>query len=293
MLYILIAIILWSSLGIFIKMSPLPVHILMFWSNLLSSAVLALIMIRPELRNQMPSGKKLLRLLVIGPISLVNTFAFFYAYKNTTIANAILTHYTAPIFVAVMAPLFLSEKITSRIIASVIAASAGLWIMLDMSGAQFWNMLLSGDSNTVGIAVGIFSGFGYAVLVIALRAVAVFMNIVIMAFLQNMMIMLLLLPFMDFSVGLSGSVVVILVMGFVHSTLAPVLYFRGIKEVTANRAAILGYLEPVCAIVLGFVFLGESITVKTAIGGVIVLFSGWLTIIKNSSEPGAVSNITS
>lgn len=293
MLYILIAIILWSSLGIFIKMSPLPAHILMFWSNLLSSAVLALTMIRPELRNQMPSGKKLMRLLVIGPISLVNTFAFFYAYKNTTIANAILTHYTAPIFVAVMAPLFLSEKITSRIIASVIAASAGLWIMLDMSGAQFWNMLLSGDSNTVGIAVGIFSGFGYAVLVIALRAVAVFMNIVIMAFLQNIMIMLLLLPFMDFSVGLSGSVVVILVMGLVHSTLAPVLYFRGIKEVTANRAAILGYLEPVCAIVLGFVFLGESITVKTAIGGVIVLFSGWLTIIKNSSEPGAVSNITS
>lgn len=293
MLYILAAIILWSSLGIFVKMSPLPVHVLMFWSNLLSSTVLAFIILQPDLWHQLPKGKCLLRLLLIGPISLVNTFLFFYAYKNTTIANAILTHYTAPLFVAVMAPLFLNEKITSRIIASVIAASAGLWIMLDMSAAEFWKMLLSGDSNTIGILAGIFSGVAYAVLIIALRAVTLHMNIVVMAFLQNVMILLLLLPFVDFSIGLSNSVVVICVMGLVHSTLAPILYFKGIKEVTANRAAILGYLEPVCAIILGFFFLGESITVKTAIGGVIVLFSGWLTIVKNSLEPGAVSNITS
>ncbi|MCE5311945.1 MAG: DMT family transporter [Nitrospiraceae bacterium] len=283
MLYITTAIILWSSLGIFIRMSPLPVHILMFYSNLLSCVLLSPFVLRRGLMQQFSGSKKFLKLLVIGPISLVNTFTFFYAYKHTTIANAILTHYTAPLFVAVMAPFFLHEKLTFRIAASVMAASAGLWIMLDMSAAQFADMLLKGHSNTVGMAAGIFSGFMYAVLVIVLRSVAVFMNVVVTVFLQNMMIMLLLVPFMDFSAQLPGSIIVILVMGIVHSTLAPVLYFRGIKDVTANRAAILGYFEPVGAILLGFVFLGETLTAKAAIGGMMILFSGWLTIIKNSS----------
>ena len=71
------------------------------------------------------------------------------------------------------------------------------------------------------------------------------------------------------------------VMGIVHSTIAPVLYFRGLREVTANRAAILGYLEPVCAIILGVFFLGEVVSYKTILGGSMILFSGYLTI-KNS-----------
>jgi drug/metabolite transporter (DMT)-like permease len=67
-------------------------------------------------------------------------------------------------------------------------------------------------------------------------------------------------------------------MGIVHSTIAPVLYFRGFKAVTANRAAILGYLEPVCAILLGALFLEEGVTCKTVVGGGIILFSGYLTV---------------
>ncbi|MBN2655171.1 MAG: EamA family transporter [Nitrospirae bacterium] len=287
MIFILTAIILWSSLGIFIKMSPLPVHILMFYSNLLSCLILSFVVISKSFRQEFPKGRDMIKLMIIGPVSLVNTFSFFYAYKNTSIANAILTHYTAPLFVAIMASFFLHEKLTVRIIASVAAATAGMWIMLDMSAESFVSMLLKGDSNTVGIAAGIFSGFGYAVLVVALRAFSLSMNVVIMAFVQNLMITLLLMPFVDFSVQFSGSIVSILVMGVVHSTLAPVLYFRGIKDVTANRAAILGYLEPVCAILLAFFFLGESITIKTALGGMIILFSGWLTILKNRSSASA------
>jgi drug/metabolite transporter (DMT)-like permease len=50
------------------------------------------------------------------------------------------------------------------------------------------------------------------------------------------------------------------------------------KEVTANRAAILGYLEPVCAIVIGAFFLGEEVRASTVVGGGMILFSGYLTV---------------
>ena len=55
-------------------------------------------------------------------------------------------------------------------------------------------------------------------------------------------------------------------MGIVHSTVAPILYFKGLQTVTANRAAVLGYLEPVSAILFSMVFLNEK-------PGIYLLFS--------------------
>jgi drug/metabolite transporter (DMT)-like permease len=70
----------------------------------------------------------------------------------------------------------------------------------------------------------------------------------------------------------------LLVMGIVHSTIAPVLYFKGLQTVTANRAAVLGYLEPVSAILFSMLFLDEKPGIYSVFGGVLIFFSGWLTI---------------
>ena len=70
----------------------------------------------------------------------------------------------------------------------------------------------------------------------------------------------------------------VLFMGIVHSTIAPILYYRGLREVTANRAAVLGYLEPVSAIILGAIFLNENIYWNTIAGGVLIILSGYLVV---------------
>jgi drug/metabolite transporter (DMT)-like permease len=67
-------------------------------------------------------------------------------------------------------------------------------------------------------------------------------------------------------------------MGIIHSTIAPILYFRGLQEVTANRAAVLGYLEPVCAIIISMIFLNEMPGINAIIGGMLIIFSGYLTL---------------
>jgi drug/metabolite transporter (DMT)-like permease len=67
-------------------------------------------------------------------------------------------------------------------------------------------------------------------------------------------------------------------MGIVHSTMAPILYFKGIQLVTANKAAVLGYLEPVCAIIFSIFFLNEHPGVNSIIGGALIIFSGYLTL---------------
>ena len=282
MIYILAAIFLWSSLGIVIKFSGMPVHVLMFFSCVISVLLTGSVLSKKEFRSEMPKGKSIANFLALGLVSLVNTFSFFYAYKHTSIANAVLTHYTAPVIVAFFAPVFLKERLTVKILLAVAIATAGLWVMLGVSAGELFKLAAAGDRNTGGILAGLFSGFAYALLIILIRILAKDFNPLILTFFQNFIIAAVLAPFV-FSTpqplnSLTSAWWAFAVMGIVHSTIAPVLYFRGMRDVTANRTAILGYLEPVCAIFLGALFLNETVDYKTIIGGAMILFSGYLTI---------------
>jgi drug/metabolite transporter (DMT)-like permease len=282
MIYILTAIFLWSSLGIVIKLSGMPVHLLMFFSCIISVALIGLILTKKEFRQYMPKRRGIFHLFVLGLISLINTFSFFYAYKNTSVANAVLTHYTAPVIVAFLAPIFLKERLTIKVLIAVALATAGLWIMLGVSVSQFFSLVVAGDKDAGGILAGLFSGFAYAVLIIVIRILAQNFNPMIMTFFQNLFIAVVLSLFVFSTPKLLNSLTsawwAFGVMGVVHSTIAPILYFRGMKDVTANKTAILGYLEPVCAILLSMIFLGAGLNYKTIIGGSMILFSGYLTI---------------
>ena len=66
--------------------------------------------------------------------------------------------------------------------------------------------------------------------------------------------------------------------GALHSTLAPLLYYNALRKVMAQHAAILGYMEPLAAIPLAFLFLSETPSLVALFGGVLILFSGYLVI---------------
>ncbi len=266
--YILLAIFLWSSLGIVVRLSGVEIHLLIFYSAVVSLITQGTILSTKNYRQKIPGFKKLRYALLIGFVSFLNIYSYFYAFKHTTIANAVLTHYTAPIIVAFLAPLFLKEKITKSIIAVIIIASAGLWILLN--GFSF----AEGDSK--GIAAGLFSGFTYAMIVIITRIHAGGFNPLVLAFFTNSVIAILFLPFVrEFPVNAIWSY---LFMGIVHSTIAPILYFKGLQYVNANKTAVLGYLEPVSAIILGIMLLNETPGKNSIIGGAMIFFSGYIAL---------------
>lgn len=266
--YILLAIFLWSSLGVIVRLSNVPIHILIFYSMTVSVIVQGIILSLKEYRKEIPGIKRLKFLLILGPFTLLNTFSYFYAFNNTTIANAVLTHYTAPVIVAFLAPLFLREAITRKIIIVIIIASIGLWIMLN--GFSFT------EGHTAGIMAGLLSGLAYAIIIIVVRIYAQNFSPLVLVFFQNIIVLILLAPFVsEFPLN---AMWFFLLMGVVHSTVAPMLYFKGMQEVTANRAAVLGYLEPVCAIFFSMLFLDEVIGIRSLIGGALIIFSGYLTL---------------
>jgi drug/metabolite transporter (DMT)-like permease len=266
--YILSAIFLWSSLGIVVRLSGVAIHILIFYSLVISIIVQGILLSRKDYRRKIPELGRLRYAFILGVLSLLNTYSYYYAFKHTTVANAVLTHYTAPVIVAFLAPLFLREIITRRIVAVIIIASIGLWIMLD--GLSFK------EAQIAGITAGFVSGLAYAIIVIFLRMHAQKFNPLVLAFFSNVSIAVLLAPFIrEIPLHALWSY---LFMGIVHSTIAPILYFKGLQLVTANKAAVLGYLEPVGAIIFGMIFLWEYPTAISLIGGALIIFSGYLTL---------------
>lgn len=274
-LYILLAIFLWSSQGVVVRLSGVEVHILLFYSQLVSVILQGLIVSQKKYRAEITGLNKLSHPFILGIFLMLNNLAFFYAFQNTTIANAVLTHYTAPIIVAFLAAAFLGEKVTGRLITAITVASAGLWILLDgcsISAAQGY-----------GIAAGLASGLSYAIIIILSRSYARHFSPVVLSFLANSCVVVMLLPFIR--VLPLHAWRSLLIMGIVHSTVAPILYYKGLQTVTANRAAVLGYLEPVSAILFSMVFLNEVPHLYSFFGGVMILFSGYLTVRGEDMKP--------
>lgn len=285
-LLILAAILLWSSLGFFVRISGVPVHVIIFYSALFSLFFQGFLFTRERFRRSLPPASELPLIFLLALCSLVNTFTFFFSYAATSIANAVLTHYIAPIIVAVLAVFFLKEKITARIVLSLAIASGGLWIML--SGPALAELRSNGlietisgrgfrlSQDTLGIASGLISGIAYAVIIILIRIFTRKFDPYILVFIQNSFIVLLLLPFVRMVPW--DKMGIFILMGFLHSTAAPFLYYRGLRDVQASRAAILGYFEPVGAIMTGILMLHEWPDTKAWLGGFLILVSGVLTI---------------
>jgi drug/metabolite transporter (DMT)-like permease len=67
------------------------------------------------------------------------------------------------------------------------------------------------------------------------------------------------------------------VLGLVCSALAFLLFFRLIAEIGPSRATVITYVNPVVALSLGVVVLGESVTAGAVAGLLLILAGSWLS----------------
>ena len=279
-LKIITAILIWSSLGIFVRKIELPNHCIIFYAALIAGSLqFILLSLTKSFKKakRFDSSPRNALFLVLSPICfMANALLFYYAFRNTTIANAVLTHYTAPVFVALLAPLLLKESIHKTTWIAIMLSSIGLWFIL--GGKPTGMEVLQENREHLGIIAGALSGLAYAFLILIIRRIASLYSSLFITFIQNGIVALVLLPFV-FRIHLSMEAMPYLItMGVVHSTIAPLLYVEGLRSVKANEAAILGYFEPVGAILLALIFLRETPGLTALLGGALILYSGYMIV---------------
>jgi len=274
-LKIIAAMLIWSTWGLLIRWLALPAVVVLFYSSLIASfAVPAVLKIRGELAlSGVREAWWLFALLVAS--SVTNNVTYFYSLAHTTVSNAVFTHYTAPIFVAVLAPLIIAERILKVTLISLPIAALGM-VMIVLAGGG----LRTGNADASGIIAGMVSGIAYAFIIIYSRKLSQMLlhhKAVVVLLWTTTMVTSPWALFMHYHLDYRAAGL-LLITGVFHSTLAPLLYYNALRKVMAQHAAILGYMEPLSAIPLAYLFLSETPSSFALLGGILILFSGYLVI---------------
>lgn len=280
-LKIIAAMLIWSTWGLLIRWLALPAVVVLFYTSCIASFLVPLVL---KMRGELSlAGVReawwLFALLAVS--SITNNITYFYSLAHTTVSNAVFTHYTAPLFVAVLAPFMIAERILKVTLISLPIAALGM-VMIVLSGGG----LRTGSGDMSGITAGTVSGIAYAFIIIFSRKLSRMLlhhkAVVILLWTTTVITAPWALS-LDYHVG-HRAAGLLLITGVMHSTLAPLLYYSALRKVMAQHAAILGYMEPLAAIPLAYLFLSETPSFVALFGGILILLSGYLVIHARAQE---------
>lgn len=270
-LQVLTSMLIFGSIGIFVRYIPLPSSILAMFRAVMGSLFLICVIALGRKKPSREGIKRNFPLLCVSGIFIgANWILLFEAYRYTTVSTATLCYYMAPVFITLASPLVVREKLTPVKLMCIAAALVGM-------------ALISGvGAESEGSFVGILLGLGAAVLyasVVLMNKKIVDLGSYDTTIVQLAAAAVVLLPYTllteDFSaISLDVlSIVLLIIVGIVHTGIAYALYFASIKGLKAQTAAICSYIDPVTAIILSALILHEKMGVMSIIGAVLVLSS--------------------
>ncbi|MFN0138572.1 MAG: DMT family transporter [Pyrinomonadaceae bacterium] len=258
-LYVLIAVLLWSTGGLFIKLTSLDAYQVTFFRSLFAAITVLIITRKDGLRI---NAFGILATLIYSTL----LFLFVWATKHTTAANAIFLQYTAPIYILILAPFVIGEKFHIRDLATVVFCIAGMSLF-------FVGDLTIGDyqGNIAALGSGIFLGL-YIMLLRHPKAMG--MSGTITVIYGNFLLALLTLPS-----GIAAIPTItltdILAVGFLgvfQIGISYILFIKGVRDGTRPLdASIIGFIEPLLNPVWVFLFIGERPLNSAILGGMIII----------------------
>ena len=265
----IISVVLYGTIGTFLRYVSLPSEIVAMCRGLLGSVFILMFL---RLRKIKPDGsaikRNLLPLSISGIALGLNWIFLFAAYVQTTVAIASLCNYMAPLIVILIAPFVLRESLDKRKLLCVLAAFIGIVLV---SGA--WDGEVG---NISGIFMGLMAAVCFVVIVICnrkLKDISAYDRSIFQLALSAVTI----LPYAIFNnqgkplVCDPVSLLIILMLGIIHTGVAYCLYFSGMANLPVQTVAILGYLEPVISVLCSTLFLGEPLGVDGWIGAILII----------------------
>ena len=269
------AMVIFGTIGIFRRHIALPSSVIAMLRGAVGAAFLfGLMRLRGQRLDRNGVRKHLPVLALSGALMGFNWILLFEAYNYTTVATATLCYYMAPIFVMLASPLLLGERLTARRLACVAAALGG---MVLVSGVL--DVGVNAGREMTGIALGLGAAALYAsVVLLNKRMGGLGANDRTVVQLGAAAIVLLpytletgeLAPHTLSALHLPG-LLMLLVVCVVHTGAAYALYFGSMKELPAQTVALLSYIDPVVAILLSALLLGEAMSAAAMVGAVLVL----------------------
>lgn len=224
----------------------------------------------------------------IGGFALVGVslfyLSFFRAVETGGAALAAILLYTAPVWVALAARVWLREQLTTRKMIAIALSLAGVGLVAAGGGGAERHRI-----GMAAIAWGLTSGVAYASYYLfgkryfqryePARVFALAMPIGAAA----------LLPFVEFAAKPAWAWLLLLFIATVPTYGAYLLYAAGLARTEATRAATIATIEPLAAALLAMAVWGESLHPTGYAGAVLIVGGVLVTLPRASGAPRAAA----
>jgi len=286
---IIIAGLFWGSMGIFVRhlnglgFTSIQVACLRLT---MAGLIFAVILLIKDPKGFKINPKDIPLFLALGLVSILFfTCCYFTAIRLMTMSTAAILLYTSPIWVMILAIIFLKEKISLQKVIALVLAFAGCVLVSGFGGKVTLGGILAGLGS--GLGYGLYSIFGtfalkkytpytvtcYTFLIAGAGSVFVADPADLFSKIAN-------------TESIPGLLGFVLLTSVVTAVIPFLLYTLGLNRTTAGKAAVLATIEPVAATLFGVFVMKESIGVIAVLGIFLVLGAiAVLSVKKGHSEP--------
>lgn len=208
-------------------------------------------------------------LAVSGAALGISWIFLFAAYRLIGVGVATLAYYIGPVIVMALSPVLFREHLTPVKLMGFAAVVAGAFLVVAQGGA--------GSINPAGLALGGMAAIMYAAMVVfskrasdvggveaaTIQIVASFAAVAVYSVATGQ------LPAV--SALVSADLPAVLTLGLVNTGLGCYLYFSAMGDLPVQRVAVFGYLEPLSAVVLSALVLGEAMGPVRILGAALII----------------------
>lgn len=271
----IIAMLIFGTIGVFVKNIELSSSEIALTRGFIGGIVLLLFVLFTKEKISTTSIKNNLKILFFSGIAVgLNWIFLFEGYRYTSISNATLSYYFAPVFVTIFSPLILKEKLNFLKVVCIFMALVGMGFIVGIDG-------INNKRDFIGIMYGLLAASFYASVVLSNKFLKDIKGIEITV-VQLFIAAITLLPYVLIVEGnkilkVSGSSIpYILILGIIHTGIAYLLYFSSLQKLKAQTVAVLSYIDPVFAVIISGFFLKEPLGASEIIGGILILGSNFM-----------------
>ncbi|NOK08356.1 DMT family transporter [Corallococcus exercitus] len=272
-----------GALGLFARLAyaaGTDMPTLLFLRFSLAGLVLAAVMVAKG--GTWPRGRVLGGLVLLGAVGyFTEGSVYFIALQHASAGLVALLLYLFPALVAVIQVALGREHLSRPRWLAVGLALCGTALTVDPGP----------DAKPLGIALGVLSAVIYALYVLSSARVAgpagplaASTVVPLSAGLAFGALMLVKGPSFPQTLGGWGAVAG---LALLSTVVAMLTFFAGLKRIGPVNTSLLSTLEPVMAVVLGAIFLGERLSLRQGLGGLLILVAVVVLARSDSVRPEA------
>lgn len=275
--FILLAGILWGTIGLFIRVlnaKGMESMDIVMIRAIVTTILLFIYLFIYDKSLLKIRGKDIWCFLGTGLCSIVFfNYCYFKSITLTSLSIAAVLLYTAPAIVMVLSVILFQEKVTLQKMIALIATFLGCMFVTGVIGS-------AQSLNAFGILVGLGSGFGYALYSIFSRyALERGYHSLTISFYTFLFAMVGTFPFSNLTkirtVCLQSPSMIFfcLIFGLFSTVIPYIVYTTGLKEMENSKASIIASIEPVTASLMGVLLYHERLEGFELLGVVLVIGS--------------------